>query len=202
MPPRITPILLAVMVLALFHCGFTMSFESLLPVLSRQQLNAETAGFAYLMMGVGAGALVMVVAMAGVRSEEAKRRLFINLGVLSGLAPVLLAVSTNMPMALIAAAGMGAAQAGFMTLTHTIIQAITPDGVRGRVGAVYSVHIGGMMASANLVNGGLADVINAPLLLLVGGAAFVLIMFVAWQRVALREIYVAGLRTRVEAAAD
>ena len=197
-----TPILLAVMLLALFHCGLTMSFESLLPVLARQQLNAGAGGFAYLMMGVGAGALVMVVAMAGVRSEEAKGRLFLNLGVLSGLAPVLLAMSGNMPMALVSAAAMGAAQAGFMTLTHTMIQAITPDGVRGRVGAVYSVHIGGMMASANLVNGGLADVVNAPLLLLVGGAAFVLIMFVAWQRVALREIYVAGLRTRVEAAAD
>ena len=197
-----TPILLAVMLIALFHCGLTMSFESLLPVLARQQLDAGAAGFAYLMMGVGAGALVMVVAMAGVRSEEAKGRLFLNLGVLSGLAPVLLAMSGNMPMALVSAAAMGAAQAGFMTLTHTMIQAITPDGVRGRVGAVYSVHIGGMMASANLVNGGLADVVNAPLLLLVGGAAFVLIMFVAWQRVALREIYVAGLRTRVEAAAD
>ena len=197
-----TPVLLAVMLLALFHCGLTMSFESLLPVLSRQQLNAEGAGFSYLMMAVGTGALVTVVAIAGVRSEEAKGRLFLNLGVLSGLTPVLLAMSPNMPIAMLAAAGMGASQAGFMTLTHMMIQAITPDGVRGRVGAVYSVHIGGMMASANLINGGLADIVNAPLLLFVGGAAFVLIMFVSWQRVSLRQIYMRGLRTRVEAAAD
>lgn len=197
-----TPLLRAIMLLALFHCGLTMSFESLLPVISRQRLGAEGAGFSYLMMGVGAGAMVVVVAMAGVRSEAAKGRLFLNLGVLSGVAPALLAMSPNMPLAVLSAAGMGAAQAGFMTLTHTMIQAVTPDGVRGRVGGVYSVHIGGMMATANLVNGGMADVVSAPLLLLAGGAAFVVIMFVSWQRVTLRNVYTGGLRLSPETAAD
>ena len=197
-----TPLLRAIMLLALFHCSLTMSFESLLPVISRERLGAEGAGFSYLMMGVGAGAMVVVLAMAGVRSEVTKGRLFLNLGVLSGVTPALLAMSTTMPLAVLSAAGMGAAQAGFMTLTHTMIQAITPDGVRGRVGAVYSVHIGGMMATANLVNGGMADVVNAPLLLLVGGAAFVVIMFVSWQRVTLRNVYTGGFKLSPETAAD
>ena len=197
-----TPTLRAIILIALFHCGLTMSFESLLPVLSREQFNAEGAGFTYMMMAVGAGALVSVIAMAGLRSEVTKGRLFLNLGVLSGLTPAILAMSNNMGMALASAAAMGVTQAGFMTLTHTMIQTITPDGVRGRVGAVYSVHIGGMMASANLINGGLADVINAPLLLLVGGVSFIAIMFISWQGVTLRQIYTRGLqpeaqRTRV-----
>ena len=195
-----TPTLLAIVIMALFHCGLTMSFESLLPVLSRQQLSAEGAGFSYLMMAVGAGALVSVVGMAGLKSETVKGRLFLNLGVLSGVTPVFLALSTNMPMALAAAATMGATQAGFMTLTHTMIQTITPDGVRGRVAGVYSVHIGGMMAAANLANGGLADVINAPLLLLVAGVFFIAIMFLSWQRVTLRQIYTRGLSQEVPSA--
>ena len=197
-----TPTLLAIMLLALFHCGLTMSFESLLPVLSRQQLGAEGAGFSYLMMAVGAGALVAVVAMAGVTNEVTKGRLFLQLGVLSGLTPAILAVSGNIPVALAGAAAMGATQAGFMTLTHTMIQTITPDGVRGRVGGVYSVHIGGMMATANLVNGGLADVIDAPMLLIAGGASFILVMFLSWGRVSLRRIYTVGLRPEVQSAAD
>ena len=197
-----TPTLLAIMLLALFHCGLTMSFESLLPLLSRQQLDAEGAGFSYLMMAVGAGALVAVVAMAGVSNEVTKGRLFLQLGVLSGLTPAILAVSANIPVALAGAAAMGATQAGFMTLTHTMIQTITPDGVRGRVGGVYSVHIGGMMATANLVNGGLADVIDAPMLLIVGGASFILVMFLSWGRVPLRRIYTVGLRPEVQSAAD
>ena len=195
-----TPTLLAIVVMAIFHCGLTMSFESMLPVLSREQLGEDKAGFAYLMMAVGAGAVVSVVFLAGVRKESTKGRLFLNLGVLSGLAPVVLAASTGMPAALASAAAMGAAQAGFMTLTHSMIQAIVPDGVRGRVGGVYSVHVGGTMATANLLNGTLSDTLNAPLLLTVGGIAFVLVMFVSWRVATTRRIFTHGLKMEATGA--
>ena len=197
-----TPILRAIVLMALFHCGLTMSFESLLPVLSAQRLDAEGAGFSVLMMSVGAGAMIAVIGIAGVQSESFKGKLFLNLGVLSGLTPAVLALSSGMPMAISAAVAMGASQAGFMTLTHTMIQAITPDGVRGRVGAVYSVHIGGMMASANLINGGLADSLDAAMLLLVAGVGFVIIMFASWQGVTLRGIYRRGLQASSAAAGN
>ncbi len=207
-----TPVLRAVVIMALFHCGLTMSFESLLPVLSDTRLNAQDGGFSLLMMAVGAGAMVSIFLLAGVTSESLKGKLFLNLGVLSGLAPAILAMSVNMPTALIAAGIMGATQAGFMTLTHTMIQSVTEDGVRGRVGAVYSVHIGGMMASANLVNGWFADIISAmmasvnlfggtafgdmlsssggaSLLLLAGGVAFIVFMLASWQGATIRRIY-------------
>jgi MFS family permease len=121
---------------------------------------------------------------------------------MSGLLPVLLGISTSMPLALLATAVMGASQAGFMTLTHTMIQAITPDGIRGRVAAVYSVHIGGMMASANLINGGVAEWIDAPLVLMAGGFVFILVMVASWRGAVLRRIYVRGLRIEAVAAAD
>ncbi len=188
-----TPSLRAIMLLALFHCGLTMSFESLLPIISHEQFRAEGAGFSYLMVGIGAGAIVTAIAMARIRSETTKGRLFLHLGVLSGVTPALLAISPNMPIAVLAAATMGATQAGFMTLTHTMIQSITVDGIRGRVGGVYSVHIGGTMATANLINGGLADIFNTPILLLLGGASFIVVMFLSWQMVTLRSIYMSGL---------
>ena len=48
-------------------------------------LGAEGAGFSYMMMSVGAGALVAVFLIAGIRNEVSKGRLFLYLGVLSGL---------------------------------------------------------------------------------------------------------------------
>ncbi len=222
-----TPILKVVVFMALFHCGLTMSFESLLPVLSDTRLNARDAGFTLLMAAVGGGALITVIGIAGVTSESLRGKLFINLGVISGLAPVVLAMSVNMPTALLAAAFMGATQSGFMTLTHTMIQSVTDDSVRGRVGAVYSIHIGGMMASANLINGWMSDIrisdillasgtplsdlINDALsvlptpigpspLLLVGGVGFILVMFVSWQATTIRQIYRGELRYSVAAA--
>ena len=188
-----TPALRAIVMLAFFHCGLTMSFESVLPVLARDRLGAEGAGFSYMMMAVGGGALVAVVGVAGIRDEINRGRMFLYLGILSGLSPGILALSSSMTMALIGAAAMGATQAGFMTITHTMIQSITPDGIRGRVGAVYSVHIGGMMASANLVYGGMADFIDPPKLLFVGGIAFIVVMFLSWQQVTCRQIYTKGL---------
>jgi MFS family permease len=197
-----TPVLRSIVLLTLFHCGLTMSFESLLPVLSRQELNAEGVGFTYLMMSVGAGALLSVLVIAGIRGEATKGRLFLYLGLVSGMTPAILGMATNMPMALIGAACMGVSHAGYMTLTHTMIQAITPDGIRGRVGGVYSVHIGGTMAVANLANGGLADVIDAQLLLLVAGALFVGTMLVSTRDISLRRIYSGGLQQAAPAAAD
>ena len=83
-----------------------------------------------------------------------------------------------------------------------MIQSVTDDGIRGRVGAVYSVHIGGMMASANLLNGGLADVpfIGASLLLIGGGVGFILVMFASFQTLTIRRIYKGELSYAVAAA--
>ena len=105
-----------------------------------------------------------------------------------------------MPMALVAAAGMGAAQAGFMTLTHTIIQSVVPDGVRGRVAGVYSMHVGALMASVNLLNGYLADFVDPPLLLWVTGAVFIVSMLVSWRSEIFRGIYTHGLRRELYVA--
>ena len=88
---------------------------------------------------------------------------------------------------------MGASQSGYMTLTHTMIQMIVPDEVRGRVSGIYSIHIGGTMALVNLFNGALADYISAPVLLMGGGFLFVAMMLMSRQYFALQQIYTRGL---------
>ena len=60
--------------------------------------------------------MVAVTGIAGVSKEATRGKLFLNLGVISGLAPAMLALAPNMTTALLAAALMGATQAGFMTL--------------------------------------------------------------------------------------
>ena len=56
-----------------------------------------------------------------------------------------------------------------MTITHTIIQQVVPDEIRGRVAAVYSMHVGGSMAFANLLYGRLADEWSAGDIMAVAG---------------------------------
>ena len=59
-----------------------------------------------------------------------------------------------------------------------------------------------MMASANLINGVLADYVNAPLMLIVGGISFIGIMALSWQYMTLRNIYTRGIVHEAHAAAD
>ena len=231
-----TPILFSVVVMAIFHCGLVMSFESLLPVLSTkllsdagggadfmrlltQLLNESGAGFSILMMAVGAGALTSAIILAGITSDITKGRLFFAVGTLSGLSSLALGFSPNLATALPSAAFLGVSSAAFMTLTHTMIQTIVPDGVRGRVGAIYSVHIGGMMASMNFINawfadklveipvfsnlfgGALADYLGAPLVLIVTGLAFALIVLISWLSLNIRTIYRGGVARYAQPAA-
>ena len=194
------PLALSLVLLVVAHCGMTMSFESLLPVLSRDKLGMETGvgvlgGASYLMVAYGAAALVTALALAGVRSESVRGRLFLWLAIFSALTPVALAISPNLPLAMMSAAGMGVSQGGFMTISAAMLQAIVPDGVRGRVMGVYNLHVLGLMASFNLVNGTVADVttLTAPVILGAGGLVFLVVVTLSFGRVPLRQLYARGV---------
>ena len=200
------PLVLSIILLVVAHCGMTMSFESLFPVLSKDKLGFEggagiLGGASYLMVGFGAAALVTALALAGVQSERVRGRLFLWLGILSGLTPLALALSPNLPLAVLSAASMGASQAGFMTLSHAMIQSIAPDAIRGRLMGVYTWHIQGFMASFNLVNGTLAGIsgITASMVLGAGGIGFVLVMAISFARVPMKQLYDRGVPAEARA---
>ena len=183
------PIILAMILLVLGHCALTMSYESMLPAISDDKLGAGSVGMSYLLGGVGAGAVVASIFLAGVRDPGTRGKLFLFYGLLSGVGPILLAVSDTRELSIAAAFIMGATQAGFMTISHTIIQTLTDDEVRGRVAGVYSVHIGGSMAIANWINAELADVFNAPVVMVAGGLIFVAVIVFSIGSGPLRGIY-------------
>ena len=83
-----------------------------------------------------------------------------------------------------------------MTLFTTIVQSIVPDAIRGRVTSVSNLHIGGFMASINLVNGSLADLLGAPTILVVTGLAFLIVMPLSFSSLHLRRLYTIGSPSR------
>ena len=171
-----------------------MSFESILPVLSREELGATDASIlGYLVMAFGAGALVGTLLMAGVRNERRKGQWVMWTGLASGVTPIALAVSGSLPLAVLAAAGMGAAQGTFMALTNTYIQSVAPDGLRGRIASLYSLHAGGIMAFSNLGYGFMADVFSAPPILIVTSLVFIVVMVaLSAGQSTLRHVYRTG----------
>ena len=176
-----------------------MSYESILPAISETKLGAGGVGVTYLMGGVGAGALFSSIFLAGVRGAQARGKIFLVLGVLSAAAPILLGISTIREVSIVATVLIGATQAGFMTISHTIIQSLTDDSVRGRVAGVYSVHVGGSMAITNMIGAAISDVFSASAVLVVGGLLFLVAMVISFGSGTLRRVYFPA--TAVPAAA-
>ena len=182
------------------HCSMTMSFESMLPIFSRDVLGSGSVGVSYLMMSVGAGGLVSALFIAGVQEDRMRGRLLLVAGVLSGLSMLALAASPNILLASLSAAMMGASQAAFMTLLAAMVQMMAPDEMRGRISGLNQINIGGTMAMVNLGNGFIADAVGSSAVLTTLGIGFVVVMLLSLLVTTLRKVYVGGVPTPVPAA--
>ena len=180
--------------LVAFHCALVMSFESILPVFSRDQLGAiDGSIFGYLVMGFGLGSLGGLAIIAGVKTEKRQGQFLMVTSVLSGIAPMFLSVSGTVLIAVIFAVVMGIFQASFMALTNMYVQLMAPDRLRARISSLYVFHAGGIMAFANLGYGFMADVFSAPPILLLTGALFVLVVVnLAIGQPILRRVFLTG----------
>ena len=194
------PLVLSIVLLVVAHCGMTMSFESLFPVLSRDKLGIQDSidimgSTSYLMVGYGGAALITALYLAGVRSERTRGQLFLWLAILSGATPVALALAPNLALATLAAAGMGFSQGGFMTISQSMLQTIAPDAIRGRLLGVYSWHTGSFMAGFNLINGTLVEfaALSTSVVLAAGGVGFMMVVSLSLGRVPLRQLYRRGV---------
>jgi MFS family permease len=182
------------MLMVALHCALVMSFESILPIFSRESLGASDGSvLTLLMMCFGAGSLVGILLLAGVRSEKLKGQLLIWTGLFSGITPIILAVSFNVPFGVLASAAMGLSQATFMALTSAYVQTLAPDRLRGRISSLYILFAGGIMAFANLGYGFAADAFSAPPILLITGILFVAaVLALGLGQPILRQVYRTG----------
>jgi MFS family permease len=167
------PVLRFMLVIVFLHCGLTMAFESLLPAFSVKSLGtSEEAGIGPLLMGVGLGAFIASIFISGIQTSKGRGNAMIATGVISGLGQVALSLTGTLPLAVVAAAFMGGAQAAFMTMGQAVTQSIAADEFRGRVASINTFSLGGVMATMNLLNGSLADEFGAQPLLFIQGFIF------------------------------
>ena len=159
------------------HCMFTMAFDfSLLPAYADLILGGGQAEYGYLLMAIGGGAFTSTIVLSMMPAGRIRGRVFLVVGVISGLSLIWVGVADSLIIALIGGALAGASQAMFMALTSAMIQAVLPDAVRGRVMSLYMMFAGGIMAVMILVNGLAADYISIRILLIGPGIIFALIM--------------------------
>ena len=186
-------ILRNIIFLVAFHCTLVMSFETLLPAISKNRLGAGGEGIAYMHMMIGFGALLVSIGVAPVRGEGLRGRLLLVTAVVSSMGNIILGIAPTMPIAMLGAVVIGISHTGFMTMAIIMIQSVTPDGFRGRVTSIYLIHAGGIMAFSFFANGALADVFDPGWILIIGAFAFLGVMFISFLRPTPRSLYRVGV---------
>ncbi len=169
-------VLLAVSVVGLVSL-VGMNFTIVIPAFARDVLDSDAAGYGFLMAASGLGSLAAALALAFLgRPSE---RVLIGGALVLGVLEVALAFSRWMPLSLLCMFGIGAGGIAMAMTANTSIQLAVPDGLRGRVMAVYTTVFAGSTPIGGLLFGALAAAFGAATAVLLGGLAAIVIALVA-----------------------
>jgi MFS family permease len=162
---------------------------ALLPVFSQDILHVGAFGNGLLRAAPGAGAVIVALALT---ARPLRRRvgptLFLAVGTFGALTLVF-ALSRSYILSLAALAGLAAADMLSVFIRSTLGPLLTPAELRGRVGAVERVFIGGSNELGAFESGMAAALIGAVPAVAIGGVlAIAAAAFWAWRFPQLRRI--------------
>jgi MFS family permease len=153
---------------------FGFSYAVLMPAFAVDVLNVGEAGLGALNAAIGVGALIAALAVASLSRSRYK---VLQLGVGSVLFPLALigfALSRTLPLALAFLSLVGFAFISQNATSNTLVQAIVPDELRGRVMGVYSLLFFGSAPFGSLLAGAVAQAFS-PTVAVVAGALITLV---------------------------
>jgi MFS family permease len=148
---------------------FGFSFTTLIPVMAVERLGLRADGFGLLLSAMGAGALAGAASLT-VLPESAKSRMLVVARFVFSIAIAAFALSTWLPLSLLALVVAGWGLIAHLATTNTMIQLAVPDALRGRVMAIYLWGVVGSAPLGNLFMGGLAERHGAPVAIASGAA--------------------------------
>lgn len=147
-----------------------MPYSVLMPIFADRVLHGGPASLGLLMGAAGVGALGGALSLAFRRGVLGLGSWVATSSLVFGIALILFAASRTFWLSFVLLVPVGAAMMVQMAASNTLIQAMVPDGLRGRVMSVYSMMFMGMAPFGALFAGSLADRIGAPLTVAIGGA--------------------------------
>ena len=162
------PTLGVLIVLAIAPGTIGLSYIFLLPVAS-EELGIGAGGLGALLVASGCGGL-----LAGLALETVQRRIGHGRGVVIGLAGasgamVAFGVVPGVPLALLALAVIGGSILTYAASSVTLIQALAPARLRGRLVSLFAMFYWGMLPVGSLLTGFVAEASTARTAVLLCG---------------------------------
>jgi MFS family permease len=147
----------------------SVPYTVLMPIVADQVLHGGAKALGFLMGASGLGALAGALSLAFRRGVRGLGGWVATASIGLAVALVLFAMSRSYWLSLVLLVPVGANLMVLMAGTNTLVQAMSPDVLRGRVMAVYSMMVMGLGPFGALYAGAFADRIGAPATIAVGG---------------------------------
>ncbi|MEZ5741432.1 MAG: MFS transporter [Burkholderiaceae bacterium] len=168
----------AVRSLVIKNLSFTLcasALWALLPVIARDQLNLGAGGFGMLFGMFGSGAVVSALFVPRLLQHRSLNTVVSGNVVLWVIASTLVAASHNTTLAMIGAAGAGAAWVGVLSSLAAGMQSTAPAWVRARAAAVGLLSVQASLAVGSAIWGALASAAGTQVAVLVAAATMVVL---------------------------
>ncbi len=147
-----------------------MPYTVLMPIFADRILHGGARGLGLLMGATGVGALVGALALAMRQGLRGLGRWVVLSCAGFGVSLILFSASRFFWLSVALLVPAGFSMMLQMAASNTLIQAMVPDRLRGRVMSVYSMMFMGMAPLGALFAGVVADRAGAPLTVAIGGA--------------------------------
>jgi MFS family permease len=164
--PRVRALLIQAAAISLF----CFAYIPLLPVFARDILHVGASGLGMLSAVSGLGALTAALMLAQFGDALPRGRLVRLAALLQPGLLIAFSASRWLPLSLLLIGIVGWAGVTTMALTNTLIQAIVPDRLRGRVMSVFTLLLMGLSPMSGMLVGGLAQVVGSVPLVVAGSA--------------------------------
>ena len=148
---------------------------ALLPIYARDILHAGPLGLGILRSAPAIGALTVVTILSRYPIERHVGLAMFGAVAMFGLSTIFFALSTWLPLSVLALAILGASDAISVVIRFSLVQIETPDAMRGRVSAINYMFVGTSNTLGEFESGVLASWFGAVASVLIGGVGSLLI---------------------------
>jgi len=149
---------------------FGAPYAVLMPIFADQILHHGAGALGLLMGASGLGALGAAFSLAARKQLRGLGRWVALSSAAFGVSLILFGLSRSFWLSAVMLVPIGYAMMIEMAASNTLIQAMVPDILRGRVMAVYSMMFMGMAPIGALIAGSLAQRLGAPVTVMIGGS--------------------------------
>lgn len=181
-----TKVILAAITLDLFAV-LLGGATALLPIFAKDILRVGPTGLGWLLAAPSVGALLMALTLAHRPPMRRAGRALIVAVIGFGAATLVFGLSRNFWLSLAALFFTGAFDNVSVVVRSTLLQLMTPDEMRGRVGAVNSLFIGGSNELGGFESGAVAQLVGPVASVVLGGVGTILVVLTVarvWPEIA------------------